>query len=183
MTAEAYVQRFIDLISKIDAKAEECVTTGEKIHRFRQGLRPSLRGRLEIDSTTGDRFKDFGRLIDVCIKVDDTHRGVQVASLAGGGQCQPGRPQQFLHGQIWHRHIRRGLGQTALSMMMAATGQHPLSEAGVAQESAEAKVLAVRVPRVAALQRPAFSQAQADMGTFHGGPNGCVLNSSRKASV
>ena len=107
MTAEAYVQRFIDLISKIDAKAEECVTTGEKIHRFRQGLRPSLRGRLEIDSTTGDRFKDFGRLIDVCIKVDDTHRGVQVASLAGGDNVSQAGPSSSAWPNLAQAHQKR----------------------------------------------------------------------------
>ena len=74
MTAEAYVQRFIDLLSKIDAKADEGMTTGEKIHRFRQGLRVSLKDKLAIDHTTRERFKDFGKLVDVCIKLDDTHK-------------------------------------------------------------------------------------------------------------
>jgi hypothetical protein len=63
MTAEAYVQKFVDLLSKIDAKADECMTAGEKIHRFRQGLRVSLKDKLAIDHTTGERFKDFGKLL------------------------------------------------------------------------------------------------------------------------
>lgn len=95
MTAEAYVQKFIDLLSKIDAKADECMTAGEKIHRFRQGLRVSLKDKLAIDHTTGERFKDFGKLVDVCIKLDDTHKGAQVASLAGGAsdsQAGPSSP-------------------------------------------------------------------------------------------
>ena len=95
MTAEAYVQNFVDLLSKIDAKADDCMTNGEKIHRFRQGLLVSLKDKLAIDHTTGDRFTDFGKLIEVCIKLDDTHKGAQVASLAGGAsdsQAGPSSP-------------------------------------------------------------------------------------------
>lgn len=83
------------LLSKIDAKADDCMTTGEKIHRFRQGLRASLRDKLALDHTTGERFKDFSKLVDVCIKLDDTYKGVQVASLAQGAsetQAGPSSP-------------------------------------------------------------------------------------------
>ena len=56
ITAEAYVQRFMDLLSPINAQADECMTTQEKIHKR---LRAGLEGKSAINHTTGERFKDF----------------------------------------------------------------------------------------------------------------------------
>jgi hypothetical protein len=67
-TLERYVERFTTLLSEVEVGGE--LSGGEKIHRFRKGLRDELKKVAVLDPTTGAPYQDIDALISALTKYD-----------------------------------------------------------------------------------------------------------------
>jgi hypothetical protein len=107
-SVEKYVERFTTLLAEVEVSGD--LSMGEKIHRFRKGLREDLKKYSAINPTTGKGFDDLDALISLLKQYD----------AAVGGPLQAKR-------------LRTGPGGPNSSIATATVGQAP-HVAGVGQD-------------------------------------------------
>jgi hypothetical protein len=71
---EKYVERFTTLLADVEVAGE--LSSGEKVHRFRKGLRDDLKKFSAINPSTGKQYEDIDALIQMLTAYD--------AALGGG---------------------------------------------------------------------------------------------------
>jgi hypothetical protein len=79
-TLDRYIERITTLFGEIETKEE--LSMGEKLHRFKKGLREDLQDKTIIDPATGLPYEDLDVLISALTKYE---------AALGGGQRPPKR--------------------------------------------------------------------------------------------
>jgi hypothetical protein len=114
-TLERYVERFMSLVAEIEAEGE--LSTSEKLHRFRKGLKTDLQYTALMDTRTGRPFEDLEDLIQFLTRFD---------AALGGVSSQDKGPQ--LNAIRSDRPAKRGRpGRGPLQPRVAVTRAHPSS--------------------------------------------------------
>lgn len=120
---EKYVERFTTLAAEVEVGGD--LSMGEKIHRFRKGLREDLKKVAAIDPTTGRQFEDLDSLIQTLTRYE--------AALGGGQErrTRSGAPSVATTsvdgdrmGQAW-----AGQGWTGGYQMAPQWGHNPYAAA------------------------------------------------------
>lgn len=99
-SVEKYVERFTTLLAEVEVSGD--LSMGEKIHRFRKGLREDLKKFSAINPTTGKGFDDLDALISLLTRYD--------AAVGGPSQA---------------KRLRTGHGGPSSSLATASVGQAP----------------------------------------------------------
>lgn len=101
-TLERYVERFMSLVAEIEAESE--LSTSEKLHRFRKGLKTDLQFSALMDTRTGRPFEDLDDLIQFLTRFDaalggvsSQEKGPQLNAIRSDRPAKRGRPGRGPH--------------------------------------------------------------------------------------